>query len=166
MTFHYVWLVWSSAFLLPWVLLYRIFPQHRVVMWRASLFMLPFGLTEPFFVPEYWNPPSLFELAQKTGFDIESLIFSFAIGGIAAVLYNIIMHKRLQVFSVTKRQHKMHRWHRMAIVLPFALFPILYFLPWNPIHAGIAALLAMLILRPGSSSVIPTQTTRSPAGMT
>lgn len=93
MTFHYVWLVWSSAFLLPWVLLCRLFPQHRPVMWRASLFMLPFGLTEPIFVPEYWNPPSLFELAQKTGFDIESFIFSFAIGGIAAVLYNIIMHK-------------------------------------------------------------------------
>jgi hypothetical protein len=27
----------------------------------------------------YWAPPSLFSLAQKTGFDIESLIFSFAI---------------------------------------------------------------------------------------
>ena len=43
MTYHYVWLVWSSAFLLPWVLLYALFPQHRVVMWRASVFMAPFG---------------------------------------------------------------------------------------------------------------------------
>ena len=70
MIFHYVWLVWSSAFLLPWILLYMLFPQHRNVMWRASLVMMPFGLTEPIFVPEYWNPPSLFELAQRTGFDI------------------------------------------------------------------------------------------------
>ena len=29
MTYHYVWLVWSSAFLLPWALLYALFPQHR-----------------------------------------------------------------------------------------------------------------------------------------
>lgn len=156
MTFHYVWLVWSSAFLLPWVLLYRLFPKHRAVMWQASLCMLPFGLTEPIFVPEYWNPPSLFELAQKTGFDIESFIFSFAIGGIAAVLYNIIMHKRIEVFSVTERHHNRHRWHRMAIVLPFALFPILYFLPWNPIHAGIAAMLlgaiATILCRPDLKS--------------
>lgn len=39
------------------------------------------GLTEPIFVPKYWNPPSLFNLAQNTGFDIESLLFSFGIGG-------------------------------------------------------------------------------------
>jgi hypothetical protein len=77
MTYHYVWLVWSSAFLLPWVLLYALFPRHRVAMWWSSVFMAPFGLTEPMFVPAYWNPPSLFNLAQRTGFDIESFIFSF-----------------------------------------------------------------------------------------
>jgi len=48
--------------------------------WRSWLTAL-FGLTEPRFVPEYWNPPSLFDLAQCTGFDIESLIFCFGIGG-------------------------------------------------------------------------------------
>jgi hypothetical protein len=49
---------------------------------------MPFGLTEPLFVPRYWDPPSLFNLAATTGFDIESLIFCFAIGGIGAVLYD------------------------------------------------------------------------------
>ena len=117
------------------------FPQHRPVMWRASLFMLPFGLTEPIFVPEYWNPPSLFELAQRTGFDIESFIFSFAIGGIAAVLYNVILHKRMGELSSAERHQWLHRGHRWALAVPFVLFPILYFLPWNPIYAGIAALL-------------------------
>jgi hypothetical protein len=34
----------------------------------------------PWPIPEYWNPPSLFDLAQRTGFDIESLIFGFAFG--------------------------------------------------------------------------------------
>jgi hypothetical protein len=28
-------------------------------------------------VPEYWRPPSLFDLALKNGFDIESLLFAF-----------------------------------------------------------------------------------------
>jgi hypothetical protein len=32
-------------------------------------------LTEPLFVPDYWNPPSLFDLARRSGFDIESVIF-------------------------------------------------------------------------------------------
>ena len=87
MEYHYVWLIWSVGFLCPWAILYVTVPEHRMVMWKTSLFMAPFGLTEPLFVPEYWNPPSLFDLAQRTGFDIESIIFSFAIGGIGAVLY-------------------------------------------------------------------------------
>ncbi len=156
MTYHYVWLIWSSAFLLPWLLLYALFPQHRLAMWRASLVMTPFGLTEPLFVPEYWNPPSLFELAQRTGFDIESFIFSFAIGGIAAVLYNVIMHKRVDVLDLAERHHLRHHWHRWAVLAPFALFPVLYFLPWNPIHAGIAAMflgaIAAVLCRPDLKS--------------
>lgn len=140
MTYHYVWLVWSSAFLLPWILLYALFPQHRVAMWWASACMAPFGLTQPMFVPEYWNPPSLFELAQRTGFDIESIIFSFAIGGIAAVLYNIFTRKRLEPIDPQERHDGRHRWHRWALAVPFASFPVLYFLPWNPIYAGIAAM--------------------------
>jgi hypothetical protein len=47
MTYHYVWFIWSSAFLLPWVLLYALFPQHRGAMWWASVFMALFGFTEP-----------------------------------------------------------------------------------------------------------------------
>jgi hypothetical protein len=142
MTYHYVWLIWSSAFLLPWILLYSLFPQHRAAMWWASILMAPFGLTEPLFVPEYWNPPSLFELAQKTGFDVESIIFSFAIGGIAAVLYNIITRKRVEPLRPEEQHDPRHRWHQWAVATPFALFVILYFLPWNVIYAGIAAMIA------------------------
>jgi hypothetical protein len=142
MKFHYVWLLWSSAFLVPWLLLFFAFPRHRTQMWWASLLMAPFGLTEPLFVPEYWNPPSLFELAQRTGFDVESLIFSFAIGGIGAVLYNIITRKRLEPLGLEDRHSSRGRWHRWALATPFALFPFLYFLPWNVIYAAIAAMIA------------------------
>ncbi len=114
--------------------------------------MAPFGLTEPIFVPEYWNPPSLFELAQQTGFDIESIIFSFAIGGIAAVLYNIILHKHPELIDFAERHRRRHRWHRWALAVPFISFPIFYFLPWNPIYAGIAAMvsgaIAAVLCRP------------------
>ncbi|PIN93121.1 hypothetical protein COU56_03855, partial [Candidatus Pacearchaeota archaeon CG10_big_fil_rev_8_21_14_0_10_31_9] len=58
-------------------------------MFWVSLLTMPFGLTEPLFVPEYWSPPSLFNLAVKTGFDIESLIFCFAVGGIGTVIYEL-----------------------------------------------------------------------------
>ena len=142
MKYHYIWLIWSSAFLLPWIALYVAFPAHRFVLWKSSLFMAPFGLTEPFFVPEYWNPPSLFELAQRTGFDIESIIFSFAIGGIGAVLYNAATGRRSRPLANYQRNDLRHRLHPIALALPFVAFPVLYFLPWNPIFAGIAAMTA------------------------
>ncbi len=142
MAYHYVWLIWSSAFLLPWIVLYGAFPAHRRTMWWASIFMALFGLTEPLFVPEYWNPPSLFELAARTGFDIESVVFSFAIGGIAAVLYIAITRRSLAPVPAHERHSRRHRFHYLALATPFALFPALYFLPWNPIYAGIAAMIA------------------------
>jgi len=78
------WLVFALIFLVIWIVLFLIKKGVRKEMLWASILTAPFGLTEPLFVPEYWNPPSLFNLAAKTGFDIESLIFCFAVGGIGA----------------------------------------------------------------------------------
>jgi len=138
----YVWLVWALAFLVPWAVLYAAFPdQRRIILWSSSLTAL-FGLTEPIFVPEYWNPPSLFDLAQRTGFDIESLIFCFGLGGIGVVLYNALTGKHLMQMSSHERYIPRHRLHRVALGVPFVVFVALYFLPWNPIYPGIAALIA------------------------
>ncbi len=149
---QHVWLLWSTAFLLPWTLIYWLFPSQRRVMWRASLLTAPFGLTEPLFVPEYWNPPSLFDLAQRTGFDIESLIFCFAIGGVGVTLYNVINRKRFASMRGADHHSPRHRYHRYALATPFIVFLLLYFLPWNPIYPGIAAMaagaLATMICRP------------------
>ncbi len=136
-----VWLLWSLAFLVPWGAFYAIFPQHRRAMLWASLFTAPFGLTEPLFVPEYWSPPSLFDLARRTGFDVESVIFCFGIGGVGAVLYNVITGSRFEQVSGEWRRAPLHRHHRLALAAPFIAFPPLYFLPWNPIYAGIAAMI-------------------------
>ena len=148
MKYHSVWLIWSCAFLVPWIILYLFCGEpQRQQMWWGSILMAPFGLTQWFFVPQYWDPPSLFELARRTGFDIESVIFSFAVGGIAAVLYNGLMRKRYAQVDPEVRHQGRHRWHRWALATPFVLFPVLYFLPWNPIYAGIAALVLGAIAR-------------------
>ncbi len=141
---QYVWLLWSSAFLIPWIIIYFSFPLHRRAMLWASLFTTPFGLTEPIFVPEYWSPPSLFDLAIKTGFDIESLLFSFAIGGIGSVLYNIITKQVPTRVSINEQHQALHRHHYKALAAPVIAFPILYFFPyvdWNPIYPSIMAMI-------------------------
>lgn len=149
---RYVWLAWSSLFLVPWLALFMAFPAQRRAMWWTSLFTTPFGLTEPLFVPEYWNPPSLFDLASRTGFDIESLIFCFGIGGVGAVSYSIVSGTVSHPVPQHERASPRHRHHMAALATPFVLFPPLYLLPWNPIYPGIASMglgtAATLLCRP------------------
>ncbi len=140
MKHHYAWLIWSSAFLIPWAVLFGTNPALRAVMWRVSLATMLFGFTEPIFVPTYWNPPSLFEFAQRTGFDIESLIFSFAIGGIGTVLYNGLLHRTFVSAPPAERNTPWHKLHLGALLLPIVVFVPLYLLPWNPIYAVLTSL--------------------------
>lgn len=121
------------------------------MLW-ASLFTTPFGLTKPLFVPEYWSPPSLLDLPRTTGFNIESFIFRFGIGGIGAVLYNLLTGRGLRAVPATERRSSRHRLHRWALATPFMVFPLLYPFPWNPIYPAITALvlgaMAGIICRP------------------
>lgn len=137
---QYVWLAWAIALLIPWLAAYVAFPRQRKVMVWTSLFTMPFGLTEPLFVPAYWSPPSLFDLARTTGFDIESFIFSFGIGGVGAVLYNLWTGRELAPVVGGERLSQQHKLHSWALAVPFLSFPILYALPWNPIYAAIVAM--------------------------
>lgn len=104
-------------------------------MFIVSLITMPFGLTEPLFVPEYWNPPSLFNLAANTGFDIESLIFTFAIGGIGAVLYDFLFKNYKKKMSKAEMHSRKHKFHLAAIFSPFIVFLLLGALTeLNPIY--------------------------------
>lgn len=149
---RHVWLIASLLLLLPWLALYFQYPQLRRSMLWVSLFTAPFGLSEPLFVPEYWNPPSLFDLAQRTGFDIESLIFCFALGGVGAVLYPMLTRQVHEAIDPETRRLPLHRRHILAILSPFMTFPALYVLPWNPIYPAIVAMVvgavATMLCRP------------------
>lgn len=114
---------------------------------------MPFGLTEPLFVPAYWNPPSLFNLAANTGFDIESLIFSFAIGGIGSVIYETIFkfkHKKMNVMKMNRQRHK---YHFLSLFSPIIVFlPLFLFTKFNPIYSASMAMfiggIAAMFCRP------------------
>ncbi len=137
---QYLWLIWASAFLIPWGYLFWNFPRQRKEMWWASLFTTFFGLSEVLFVPDYWNPPSLFNLARDTGFDIESFIFSFGIGGVGAVLYNVLTKKTARPLAPGEKRKPLHKHHYWAISSLFITFIALYFVGWNPIYPAIIAM--------------------------
>jgi hypothetical protein len=151
-SYRYAWLIWSAAFLLPWAALFVARPRLRQRMLWASLLTASFGLTEPLFVPAYWNPPTLFDLAHRTGFDIESLVFCFAIGGLATAGYPALVQAPERRLDYGAHQAAGHRWHGIALASPVVVFVVLLPLPWNPIYAGIGALLtgamATLLCRP------------------
>lgn len=141
-SYHYVWFFWSSTFLAAFLLVYLLSPADRRQMLRAGAATAPFGLTEPLFVPAYWNPPSLFDLAQRTGFDLESLIFTFAIGGVAVILYNRLTGQAVAAIPEAARSSRRHRLHGLALLAPAFTFLLLVPLGWNPIYPAVIAMVA------------------------
>jgi hypothetical protein len=95
----------------------------------------------------------LFDLAQRTGFDLESLIFCFAIGGIATVLYETLVPVGHAAMSHSERSDPRHRLHLLALTSPVVFFILLLLITsWNPIYSGSLAMsagaIASLLCRP------------------
>lgn len=140
---HYTWLIWSLILIVIWLVIYISLGsrEQRKEMLIVSLWTSLLGLTEPLFVPAYWLPPSLFNLAARTGFDIESLIFSFGIGGIAVVLYNLIFKTKDVAVSQKERHSARHRFHLWTILSAPAIFIVLLTTTnLNPLHSAIIAM--------------------------
>jgi hypothetical protein len=53
----------------------------------------------------------LFDLAHRTGFDIENLIFCFAIGGLAAAGDRVLASASEHPLAPQTRSSHLHRWH-------------------------------------------------------
>lgn len=75
---QYAFLIGSIFLFLIWLFIFLKLKlkESKTEMAKVNLATSLLGLTEPIFVPEYWNPPTIIDLAQKTGFDIESIIFA------------------------------------------------------------------------------------------
>lgn len=142
---QYAWLVWSLILLVVWAIVYfslknKISKKEMIVV---SLWTSLLGLTEPIFVPEYWNPPSLFNLALKTGFDIESVLFAFGVGGLAAVIYERIFRVKHERISEKEKHKPRHKYH-LPILLsaPIIFIFLLIFTNLNPIYSTFIALIS------------------------
>lgn len=140
---QYVWLIWNLILVGIWLAIYFLLDakDKKREMLIVSLWTSLLGFTEPLFVPEYWSPPSLFDLALKTGFDIESFIFSFGIGGIAVILYEKIFRSRHAPISAKERHSPRHKFHVWALLSAPAIFILLLIATTlNPLHSAIIAM--------------------------
>lgn len=141
---RYAYLLGSAGFLLIWLAVWlRADATSRSQMLRVSAVTAVFGLTEPLFVPAYWNPPTLFDLAHRTGFDVEGIIFSFAVGGIATAIYAALRTTARIKITAAEQHRPRHRFHRLALAVPPVVFVVLAATTnLNPIYTTIAALFA------------------------
>lgn len=136
----YVYLIFSLGILAVWIILWFLNSKSRKEILKVSFWTMFLGLTEPFFVPEYWNPLTLFNLAKRAGFDIESLIFSFAIGGIVSVFYETIFkaeHHNIHLMEKFAPRHRFHFW--AMISAPVAFFALIAAANINPIYSAAIA---------------------------
>ncbi len=152
---QYAWITWSLILLGIWLVIYVTLDtkEKKREMLVVSLWTSLLGLSEPIFVPAYWSPPSLFNLALTTGFDIESIIFAFAIGGGASLIYERIFATRHEVVPHSARHDPRHRYHAWALLSAPIVFGVLYAATsLNPIYSASIALVvggvASLYCRP------------------
>lgn len=143
----FAYLFGSLLLLFTWLALFWARPQNRREMLLVSLATLPLGLTELLFVPRYWQPPTLFDLARRTGWDLESLLFSFSVGGVASVLYEALtgsIHRHVNTASKHLTRHWIHPYALASPVIVFVLLEI--FVSFNPIYSAILALVVGAIV--------------------
>ena len=141
---QYAWFIWSILLLIIWIVVYVTLrsKESRKEMLIVSLWTSLFGLTEPIFLYEYWTPLSLFDLNLKTGFDIESVLWSFGVGGIVVVLYEFFFKKGHAAISVHERHAARHRFHLWAVLsVPVTVSILFLATDLNPIYSSIIALL-------------------------
>ncbi|MGE5326205.1 MAG: lycopene cyclase domain-containing protein [Deltaproteobacteria bacterium] len=139
----YAYLMMSAALLLVWLVLYGVRTDLRRSTLGVSLATALLGLTEPLFVPKYWNPFTLFKLARSTGFDLESLVFSFAIGGIVFSAYEVLFRTAPSQSMADERHQARHRHHLLALAAAPLVFVILALATrLNPIYSSAIALVA------------------------
>jgi len=141
---QYAWLIWSLLLLAIWAVVYLSLKnkESKKEMFIVSLWTSLLGFTEPLFVPEYWSPPSLFDLALKTGFDIESLLFAFGVGGLAVVIYERVFRVKHKQVSVEERHKPRHKYHLLALLsAPIIFVLLLIFTNLNPIYSTFISLI-------------------------
>ena len=119
---RYNFLILCVLFAVPPLCIYVLRPDLRRPMAVTALFALPFGLTESWFYPEYWQPRFLFDLADRVGFGIEDFLFVAALGSFTATVYPCVAKKTY--VPITGRAAGACLW-RPALVFGSALLLVL-----------------------------------------
>jgi len=123
--YHYSYLVGVLVFGGAWVACFVLGRKYRIEIRWGTLISTPMALTSLLFVPQYWTPPSLFDLDQKIRVGIEDFLWAAAVGGIASVVAEILLKERLS--AIRKAARKRHFAPFIVVVVVFLALEF-----WHP----------------------------------
>jgi len=151
--YHYSYLVGVLIFGAAWLACYLIGKSYRAEIRWGTLISAPMALTSILFVPQYWTPPSLFDLDQRIRVGIEDVLWAAAVGGIASVVAEILLKERLS--ALRKGVRKRHLAPFVVVVVVFIVLEL-----WHPgktiYNTIIAFAIGAVVIAVLRSDLIPT----------
>jgi hypothetical protein len=135
-SYHYSYLVGALIFWAAWCVCAALGKAYRSEMRWGTLIATPFALTSLLFVPQYWTPPSLFDLDQKMRVGIEDFLWAAAVGGIAAIIGELSLQEKLG--AIRRSRHKRHYAPFIIAILIF--LGLKFGLHWKMMTSTIAGL--------------------------
>ena len=151
--YHYSYLAGALIFDAAWLACYLLGKSYRAEIRWGTLISAPLALTSILFVPQYWTPPSLFNLDQKIRVGIEDFLWAAAVGGIASVVAENLLKERLSALRNAVRER-----HYMPFVFVVGVFLALEF--WHPsktiYNCIIAFVMGAAVIAYVRSDLIPT----------
>lgn len=106
---NYAYLISISLFVLPYLFIFLFRKDlQRKMMWSSLLAMLTMAF-EFLFIPEYWHPITIFNLAP---FEIEGFIFMFFAGGISSACYDLIFNKK----EILEKKRNIFKYSVLTII--------------------------------------------------
>ncbi len=151
--YHYSYLVGVLIFGAAWLACYLIGKSYRPEIRWGTLISAPMALTSILFVPQYWTPPSLFDLDQRIRVGIEDVLWAAAVGGIASVVAEILLKERLS--ALRKGVRKRHLAPFVVVVVVFIVLEL-----WHPgktiYNTIIAFAIGAVVIAVLRSDLIPT----------
>jgi Lycopene cyclase len=153
MNYHFAYLIGALIFDAAWAVCYIIGKSYRRQIVWGTVITAPLALTSFLFVPQYWTPPSLFNLDTQIRVGIEDFLWAGAVGGIASVVGELSLKERL---AARRKEHR--KKHYAPFIVMLAVFLILWRLYPNKniYNTAIAFAVCAVVVAFLRSDLIPT----------
>ena len=112
--YQYSYFSGAIIFLTAWLILFLWQRRYHAEMLSGTLLSTPFAFTAFLFIPQYWTPPSLWNLDARYGIGVEDFLWSAAVGGIASVASEIFFRGQLVRSRVAQPDP---RWAPLIVVV-------------------------------------------------